>query len=283
MLRTTMSHPEERKGSVFLGTLVPWECLSAVGGMTGRVKMKILYEDQDILVVQKPAGLAVQTAQVGQQDMVSKLKNYLRTQAAGAGGSSRTTPPYLGIIHRLDQPVEGLLVFAKNKRSAAELSRQLTDKGESGTLHKKYYAVFCGKVETKQGRLVDYLYKGNNNRAVILTEAEATSNSQAKPALLQYQVQQQKEVRGIILNLAEIQIDTGRFHQIRAQMAHAGMILVGDRKYGDDKALELSCLLGVNNVALCAYNLEFFHPTSKRSLSFQAKPQGEAFSYFFRK
>lgn len=245
--------------------------------------MEILYEDRDILVVQKQAGVAVQTAQVGQQDVVSRLKNHIRTQADRAGSIDRTTPPYLGVIHRLDQPVEGLLVFAKNKRSAAELSRQLTEKGESGTLHKEYYAVFCEKTEQKQGKLVDYLYKDNKNRAVIITEAEASSISQAKPALLQYQVLQQAEVQGIILNLAKIHIETGRFHQIRAQMAHAGMGLLGDRKYGDDRTLEVSHMLGIKNVALCAYSLEFLHPVSKRPLSFQAEPQGKAFTYFFLK
>lgn len=245
--------------------------------------MEILYEDQDILVVQKPAGLAVQTAQVGQQDVVSRLKNHLRTQTDGTGSSDRTSSPYLGVIHRLDQPVEGLLVFSKNKRSAAELSRQLTDKGESGTLHKEYYAVFCGKTETKQGKLVDYLYKDSNNRAVIMTETEASSNPQAKPALLQYQVLEQAEVQGIILDLAKIHIETGRFHQIRAQMAHAGMGLLGDRKYGDHRTSEISRMLEIKNVALCAHSLEFIHPTSKRFLRFQAEPQGKAFTYFFLK
>ena len=249
--------------------------------------MEILYEDQDILVVQKSAGLAVQTAQVGQQDVVSRLKNHLRTQTDKTtdetGSSDRATPPYLGVIHRLDQPVEGLLVFAKNKRSAAELSKQLTDKGESGTLHKEYYAVFCGKPEEKQGSLVDYLYKDGNNRAVVISDAEASSIPQAKPALLKYQVLQQAEVQGIILNLTRIHIETGRFHQIRAQMAHAGLGLLGDRKYGDDRTLEVSRMLGINNIALCAYSLEFIHPTSKRPLSFQAEPQGKAFTYFFLK
>lgn len=247
------------------------------------MRMEILYEDQDILVVQKQAGLAVQTAQVGQQDVVSMLKNHLRTHVDGTGSSERTTPPYMGVIHRLDQPVEGLLVFAKNKWSAAELSRQLTDKGKYGTLHKEYYAVFCGKTEAKQGKLVDYLYKDSSNRAVIITKAEASSNPQAKPALLQYQVLQQVEVQGITLNLAKIHIETGRFHQIRAQMAHAGMGLLGDRKYGDDRSLEISRMLEIKNVALCAYSLEFIHPASKRFLSFQAEPQGKAFTYFFLK
>ena len=88
------------------------------------MRTEIIYEDKSIMVVRKPAGLAAQTAKVGQQDVVSELKNYLRQ-------------PYLGIIHRLDQPVEGLLVFAKTRDAAAELTAQLQRQGEGGTLHKQ--------------------------------------------------------------------------------------------------------------------------------------------------
>ena len=102
------------------------------------MKTQIVYEDNDIVVINKPAGLATQTARVGQPDVVSELKNYLRS-------------PYLGIIHRLDQPVEGLLVFAKNKRAAAALSTQL--QSTEGVLNKQYYAVFCGKPAAEKGRL----------------------------------------------------------------------------------------------------------------------------------
>ena len=247
------------------------------------MKTEILYEDRDILVVEKPARLAVQTARVGQPDVVSELKNYLASQAvseAGGRGAGGKVQPYLGVVHRLDQPVEGLLVFAKNKRSAAELTKQLTGQGESVCLNKQYYAVFCGKAAAKQGELVDYMYKDNGNRAMILTEAEAGAEHRAKRAVLQYRVLQEAEVRGIILSLAQIHIDTGRFHQIRAQMAHGGMSLVGDLKYGDNETQTISRQLEIGNVALCAYSLEFVHPLSKRYLSFQVKPQGKAFTYF---
>ena len=184
------------------------------------MKTKIIYEDYDILVIQKPPGLATQTSKVGQQDVVSELKNYLAVKApadsntyTSKGHSARNctgsqkrrstalntdtlkehpkAEPYMGIIHRLDQPVEGLLVFAKNKNAAAVLTAQLCGekradaaawKGEgaymtdrlrgekedgTGTLNKFYYGVFCGKAQDNGGELIDYLYKDSSGKAFV--------------------------------------------------------------------------------------------------------------------
>ena len=98
------------------------------------MRTEILYEDNSVLVIRKPAGLAVQSARIGQADVVSELKSYLAKQAGAGQGE-----PYLAVIHRLDQPVEGVLVFAKEKKAAAALTKQLSD----GTLNKHYYAVLC--------------------------------------------------------------------------------------------------------------------------------------------
>lgn len=248
------------------------------------MRTKIIFEDRDILVIHKPAGLATQTARVDQQDVVSELKNYL------AG------PPFVGIVHRLDQPVEGLLVFAKTKAAAASLTAQLGHKDKDGTLNKRYYCVICGKASNKDGQLVDYLYKDITNRAVVLSADAALKEPRAKQASLHYRILEETVVSAaeshslltvdkhqlspICLSLAEIQIDTGRFHQIRAQMAHAGMYLLGDGKYGDDSSRNISEQLGVRGAALCAYSLEFVHPVTKEKLYFHIKPQGKAFSYF---
>ena len=241
------------------------------------MKTEILYEDQDIIVIRKPAALAVQTACIGQADAVSELKKYLAAGSAGGKGAPGRDQPYLGVIHRLDQPVEGLLVFAKNKNSAGKLSRQLS---EGSAVHKQYYAVFCGRALSEQGKLVDYMYKEKENRAVILTEAEAAGDKRAKKAVLQYRILQESAVEGIVLSLAEIRIETGRFHQIRAQMAHSKMALLGDRKYGGKDVLDISRRLGIQNAALCAFHLEFDHPVTGQRLSFRITPQGKAFSYF---
>ncbi len=228
----------------------------------GLMKTEIQYEDRDLLVVYKPAGLATQTARVGQQDVVSELKNYLKQS-------------YLGILHRLDQPVEGLLVFAKNARAAAGLNAQLQNREEGAGLHKKYYAVLCGKPEKKEGEFVDYLYKNENNAAVILDGASCG----AKRAALTYRVLQTVGSPAET-TLAEIILETGRFHQIRAQMAYHGMPLLGDVKYGDAVSKELSRELSVRNVALCACELEFGHPVSGERMRFRIRPRGQIFSFF---
>lgn len=141
------------------------------------MKTKIIFEDKDLLVIQKPAGLATQTARVDQPDVVSELKNYL-------GGSA-----YLGIVHRLDQPVEGLLVFGKTKSAAASLTAQLQRQDMGGTMNKRYYCVICGKAAAVEGQLVDYLYKDADGKAVVLSVEDAAKDSRAKRAVLQYRIQ----------------------------------------------------------------------------------------------
>lgn len=273
------------------------------------MKTKIIYEDQDILVIQKPPGLATQTSKVGQQDVVSELKNYLAVKVpkgfcTDTSRGHPKTEPYLGIIHRLDQPVEGLLVFAKNKNAAAVLTAQLRGekgadtaalRGErthlpdqlrrakedgTGTLNKFYYGVFCGKASGDNGELIDYLYKDPSGKAFVWEQSEGEKPPQVKRAVLQYRILQTEQVQDIVLSLAEIHIATGRYHQIRAQMSHAGMDLLGDVKYADSAAKAISEKLNIRNVALCAFHLEFGHPVTKEKMSFQIKPQGEVFSFF---
>lgn len=223
-------------------------------------------------MVYKPAGLAVQTAKIGQPDVVSELKNYL-------------SQSYLGVIHRLDQPVEGLLVFAKNKDAAAWLTGRLQAGGEGGAFHKRYYAVLCGKPsEIKssemKGVFVDYLYKSKDNRAEIVSAiGQERGAIPAKKAVLHYRIIQTTDVPAPFA-LAEIAIETGRFHQIRAQMAYHGLPLLGDTKYGDERSVGLARELKVKNVSLCACALEFPHPETKEKMSFRIKPRGLGFSFF---
>ena len=259
------------------------------------MKTEIIYEDKDLFVIRKPSGLATQTARVGQADVISELKNYM-----AASGAPK--PPYLGIIHRLDQPVEGLLVFAKNNKAAAALTKQLGGQGEDCTLSKQYYAVLCGKPSQKEGELVDYMYKDMNKtgKAVIVenyTEYSGKGNSREteksgdstgsrsgitpKKAVLHYRILQTvRTPSGEDISLADIRIDTGRFHQIRAQMAHAGMALLGDEKYADEAVKACSRGLGIRTVALCAGSLAFVHPVTGERLHFETRPRSEAFSFF---
>lgn len=223
------------------------------------MKAKILYEDKEILIVNKPVGLAVQTAKVGQPDLVSELKNYLKA-------------PYLGVVHRLDQPVEGLLVFAKTRRAAAELTKQLGQ----GILYKQYYAVICGKPAAQSGTLVDYLIKDST---AGMAKVVGKDFREARKAILQYRVLTEIDTPER-LALMDIQIETGRFHQIRAQMSHADMPLLGDGRYGNKDSLDTASRLGVRNAALCACLLEIKHPTTGKKLSWKIVPEGKAFTYF---
>ena len=218
----------------------------------------ILYEDKEIIVCHKPAGMAVQTSRPGEPDMESDLKNYLRT-------------PYVGIIHRLDQPVEGLLVFAKNKRTAADLTKQLQD----NTLKKQYLAMVSGKPGLDKARLVNYLKK-DQKRARIVAEKEPG----AKEAVLHYQVLKTMEVSGCPISLVRVELDTGRFHQIRAQLSYAGCPLLGDRKYGDQASQEASEAAGAVWTALCAYVIALKHPVTGKPLEFTIRPEPGAFNLF---
>ena len=222
------------------------------------MRTSILYEDKDIIVIHKPAGLATETSKVGQADVVSELKNHIKS-------------PYLGVVHRLDQPVEGLLVFGRTKAAAAALTRQLSE----GILNKRYYAVIGGQMIAAEGELVDYLYKNKENRAELVPKDQAAAAG-AKEARLRYRV---LESPGEIA-LAEITIQTGRFHQIRAQMSHAGMPLLGDVKYGTESSIEQSARLQVRNVALCAYEIQVEHPTKRKRMCFQTEPRERIFQFF---
>ncbi len=214
----------------------------------------IQYEDRELLVCYKPAGLPVQSARMGQMDMESLLKNHI---AAAMPGKM----PYVGIVHRLDQPVEGLLVFGKNKKSTASLNQQLG----KGTLSKKYLAVVWGCSKQTEGKLVDYLKKdGRSNTSSVVSE----HTQGAKRSALNYRILETSED----LSLAEIDLETGRHHQIRVQMSHANIPLAGDHKYGRKD--------GVKHVALCAYKLSFCHPVSGKKLKFEILPKGAIFQKF---
>lgn len=227
----------------------------------------ILYEDKDIIVCHKRAGVPVQSRNIRQQDMVSMLNNHL-------SGTSES----IHVVHRLDQPVEGVIVFAKNKKAAASLSQQIS----ADRMEKVYQAVCCvdnpGKCGWSEGdscHLVDYLVKdGRANTSRIAQKEE----KEAKRSELIYRV---KAIEGNFI-LAEINLKTGRFHQIRVQMAHAGMPLYGDRKYNPgwedyQKLLMQEKGIAAAGLALCAVSLTFSHPGTGKQMYFEVKPENPAF------
>ena len=230
--------------------------------MWNNIENMILYEDKEIIVCHKVAGIAVQSARIGMQDMESSLKNYLASKNPGK-------MPYLGIVHRLDQPVEGVLVFAKNKKAAAGLTGQIT----SGTVTKEYLAVTDQKPEKAQGHLEDYLKKdGKTNTSAVVTP----KTDRAKKAVLDYEVlnevSDERTSTGKRI-LVRIQLGTGRHHQIRVQMAHAGMPLLGDRKYNSEDSSGLP-------LGLCSCHLVFLHPITGKKMEFQVTPKGNCFAGF---
>lgn len=222
------------------------------------MEIKIIYEDAELLVCEKPAGFPVQSRKIGQKDCVSVLKTYLYKKDEKQG------EPYLGLIHRLDQPVEGLMVFAKTKSAAGNLSAQLSGNG----FVKEYRAVVCGKLSLKSGNLTDYLRKDGKLNCSHVVEKNVPG---AKRAELEYRVLEEKEK----YSLVAIRLITGRHHQIRVQMAYAGCPLYGDRKYGAPDAGSAS-----ESIGLCAAKLSFLHPKTKKKMEFSLEPTGLCFGWF---
>lgn len=224
-----------------------------------KIEEMLVYEDEALLVCHKPSGLAVQNARFGTMDLESLIKNYL-------AGKTQDHLPYLGVIHRLDQPVEGILVFAKTPKAAKELSRQMAE----GSMGKKYLAVTDKRSEKEKGRLVDFLKRdGRTNTSSVVKEGTPGS----KRAMLSYQLLQEQSIGAEKRYLSEITLETGRHHQIRVQMAHAGMPLVGDRKYYPENKQQIP-------LGLCSYQLDFCHPKTGKQMHFQIVPKGDAFQGF---
>ena len=174
-------------------------------------QIQIIYEDEAVVVCHKLPGIPVQTPKVGQQDMVSLLRNYY---------TRKKENNQIFIVHRLDQPVEGVMVFARTKEAAANLNRQVQER----QMDKQYFAVVEGKWKEKSGVLENYLLRdGRTNTSKVVPEG----TKGAKRARLTYKVERETEENSMV----KVQLETGRHHQIRVQMAYAGHPLVGDKKY----------------------------------------------------
>lgn len=166
------------------------------------MKFKILYEDNHLLVVVKPVNMAVQADDSRDPDLLTLLKQDLKERYQKPGNV------YLGLVHRLDRPVGGVMVFAKTSKAASRLSDQVRTRG----LKKTYQAVLCGRPQAASATLKDWLIKNEKTNTV---RTAAPNTPKAKEAILSYQIQGEKEG----LTLAEIQLETGRPHQIRVQFA----------------------------------------------------------------
>jgi 23S rRNA pseudouridine1911/1915/1917 synthase len=233
--------------------------------MGKQAEVNILYEDEFLCVCRKPAGLPCETAKASQNDLVKLLKKKYFLENPGQG------QPYLALVHRLDQPVGGIMVLARNSKAAKGLSEQI----RNHTFVKQYLAVVTPEHEPikKSGRLEDYLSRdGKSNTSAIVPEKEP----QAKRAVLDYEIWEKGRYQEKEIALVKVTLMTGRHHQIRVQMAGHGMPLMYDRKYNPFYQDDLS----KRNTALYAFHLEFIHPETNRKMVFTDEPKEEPFSFF---
>ena len=222
------------------------------------MEIKVLYEDKDIIVVIKPPGISSQPDKTGDIDMITYLGQYLKKS-------------YIGLVHRLDKPVGGIMVFAKNEKANANLSKQI----QQGLFSKQYLAVVCGKPEKQKEKLTDLLWK---NERLNMSKVVCKGTNNAKEAVLEYELLKSVEVDNEVLSLVRVYLYTGRHHQIRVQMSNAGLPLWGDTKYN----LKFGRGSKTRNVqiALWAETLSFEHPVIGKEMFFSEKTQEYPFSLF---
>lgn len=214
------------------------------------INLKVIYEDNHIIVVEKPANIPSQGDKTGDLDMLTIIKAYLKEKYNKPGNV------YLGLVHRLDRPVGGVMVFAKTSKAAARLSEQVREK----VFKKKYLVIVNGKFEEKKGTLKDYLLKNERLNKSRVVE-EGTKNS--KYAELDYEVLKYDEEQN--LSLLKIDLHTGRHHQIRVQLSSRDHSIYGDAKYnGRGSARQLY---------LWAYELTIQNVISKEEMTFTSIPE----------
>lgn len=215
-------------------------------------KLTVLYEDNQIVVVIKPQNVPTQADASGDEDMLSMVKAYVKEKYNKEGEA------FIGLVHRLDRPTGGIMVFARNSKSAKRLSEQFA----SHDIEKTYFAITRGVVKLKSDKLVNYLKKDEKENIVKIVPM---SENGAKKAELVYNYLEDNGSE----TLVEVKILTGRSHQIRVQLANIGHPLVGDVKYGKDKG-------ATSRLGLWAGKLAFNHPTTKERLVFMAMPDETA-------
>lgn len=214
--------------------------------------IKVIYEDNHLLVVEKPVNILSQGDDTNDKDMVNLLKQYVKEKYNKPGNV------YIGLIHRLDRPVGGAMVFAKTSKAASRLSEQVRNK----TFKKTYRAIIHGNMNKPEDILKDYLYKNKKTNMVSVVNK---NHKEAKNAELSYKTLDRKNG----FSLVEIDLKTGRSHQIRVQFASRKHPLFGDQRYGQD----------VNKVgqqiSLWSYKIEIEHPTTREKMEFVCEPPND--------
>lgn len=210
--------------------------------------MEILFEDNHIIVVLKPQNVPSQADESNDKDMLTMVKDYIKEKYNKPGNV------YVGLVHRLDRPTGGVMVFAKTSKAASRLSEQF----KNGEAEKTYYAVVRGNLKLSQGKLVNYLLKDEKNNKVQIVPM---STSGAKKAELSYNKLESYDN----LHLLKVKLGTGRGHQIRVQLANIGVPVYGDQKYGGEDMPKA-------NLNLFAVELKIYHPITKEKMVFRVYP-----------
>jgi len=216
-----------------------------------KIEDMIIYEDNHLMVVTKPYNMPVQEDESKDEDLLTSLKKFIKER------DNKPNNVFVGLVHRLDRPTGGVMVFAKTSKAASRLSEQI----KQLQMTKKYLAVVFGEPKLKRATLKNYLMKDEANNKVMVVPSARLG---AKEAILTYEVLETKEN----LSLISVDLETGRSHQIRVQMANIGNSVIGDLKYGIKTKTKM-------NMALWAYNLKFYHPVTKELLNFIVYPPVE--------
>lgn len=209
----------------------------------------ILYEDNQIVVAVKPQNVPTQADSSGDTDFLNIIKEYVKIKYNKPGNA------FIGLVHRLDRPTGGIMVFARNSKSAERLCKQVSE----GEMDKRYLAVTVGTPRDRRAKLVNWLLKDEKENIVTIAPARVEG---AKYAELDYRVLESTDK----IALLDVNLYTGRSHQIRAQLSNIGTPLFGDAKYGSGSNGR------GNNLALWAYQLSFTHPTTKLNMVFKVFP-----------
>jgi len=214
----------------------------------------IIYEDNHIIVINKPSNVLVQEDNTLDDDLISLLKIYLKEKYSKPGNV------YLGLVHRLDRMTSGVMVFAKTSKAASRLSESI----RKNEIKKSYYAVVCGVPDTS-GKFCDYLSKDSKINLSFVTD-----KTMGKESILRYKLVDSKDN----LSLVDIDLETGRSHQIRVQFAHRNFPLYGDHKYNKNATSN-------QDLALFSYKLTFNHPIKKEKMTFSLPlPKENPFNKF---
>ena len=208
------------------------------------IKINVLYEDNHVIVVEKPFNVLSQGDSTGDLDLLTMVKDYIKVKYNKPGNV------YIGLVHRLDRPTGGIMVFARNSKSASRLNKQFLDHTIS-----KNYLLICHGLLDKNGKMIDKITKLSNGNSVI--------DSNGKEASLDYELIDYNKDEDI--SFVRVHLNTGRHHQIRVQFASRNHPLCGDKRYGIDDSDRQLCLY--------SYMIEFVHPITKEVIIFESFPK----------